>query len=61
MSFFTADSWPQSLDASGAAADWGWQHEFDLSKVCDVMLAMLKKELHVGEESDHPKFFRAHA
>lgn len=28
-----ADSWPQSIDASVATADWGWKPEFDLEKL----------------------------
>ena len=42
-----ADSWPQSLDASGAAHDWNWKHEFDLSRMTEVMINTLSKELGV--------------
>jgi len=38
-----ADSWPQSIDASVAAKDWGWQPEFDLEKTTEVMLKNLAK------------------
>jgi nucleoside-diphosphate-sugar epimerase len=37
-----ADSWPQSVDDSVARQDWGWQHEFDLPKMTDAMIAALK-------------------
>ena len=37
-----ADSWPRSIDDSRARADWGWRHEYDLSKMTDVMLQRLK-------------------
>jgi nucleoside-diphosphate-sugar epimerase len=42
-----ADSWPQSIDDSQARQDWGWQPEFDLSKMTEVMLENLKKKLAV--------------
>ena len=38
-----ADSWPQSIDASVAAKDWGWQPEFDLKKTTEVMLKNLAR------------------
>lgn len=37
-----ADSWPRSIDDSQARIDWGWQHEFDLPKMTEEMLAKLK-------------------
>lgn len=37
-----ADSWPQSIDDSVAARDWGWKREYDLSKMTEDML----KNLH---------------
>lgn len=40
-----ADSWPDSIDDSQARTDWGWQHEFDLPKMTEVMLTELKKKL----------------
>lgn len=36
-----ADSWPQSIDASKAEQDWGWQAEFDLEKTTMTMLKNL--------------------
>lgn len=33
-----ANSWPQSIDDSVARADWGWKHEFDLSRMTTDML-----------------------
>ena len=36
-----ADSWPASIDDSAARQDWGWQHNFDLEKMTNVMLANL--------------------
>ncbi|OJV52206.1 MAG: NAD-dependent epimerase [Bacteroidetes bacterium 43-16] len=37
-----ADSWPSKIDDSDARADWGWKPEYDLEKMTDVMLEMLK-------------------
>ncbi len=36
-----ADSWPQSIDDSAARRDWGWAHEYTLSKMTSDMLAKL--------------------
>jgi nucleoside-diphosphate-sugar epimerase len=33
-----ADSWPKSIDDSAARKDWGWKHDFDLSKMTEDML-----------------------
>jgi len=38
-----ADSWPSSIDDSEARSDWGWRHEFDLSKITEEMIKNLKK------------------
>ena len=40
-----ADSWPASIDDSSAREDWGWKHEYDLSKMVDTMLKNLKEKL----------------
>lgn len=37
-----ANSWPQSIDDSGAAKDWGWKPEFDLEAMTIDMLENLK-------------------
>jgi len=37
-----ADSWPQSIDDSVARKDWGWKHEFDLSRMTNEMIEKLK-------------------
>jgi nucleoside-diphosphate-sugar epimerase len=37
-----ADSWPKSIDDSTAQKDWGWQLEYDLSKIVSDMLTNLK-------------------
>jgi nucleoside-diphosphate-sugar epimerase len=38
-----ADSWPQSIDDSCAAKDWGWKQEFNLSSMTKDMLMHLKE------------------
>jgi nucleoside-diphosphate-sugar epimerase len=40
-----ADSWPNSIDDSVARQDWGWSHDYDLSKMTDVMLNKLTEKL----------------
>lgn len=38
-----ADSWPQSIDDSVARADWGWEHEYDLTRMTKDMFENLEK------------------
>ncbi len=38
-----ADSWPKTIDDSQAKLDWGWQAEFDLDKITQIMLTSIKK------------------
>ena len=38
-----ADSWPDVFDDSNARTDWGWKHEFDLTKLVDVMCDALQE------------------
>lgn len=37
-----AESWPQSIDDTNARTDWGWKHDFDLSKMTTDMLQNIK-------------------
>ena len=37
-----ADSWPNSIDDSIAKKDWGWQTQYDLSKMTSEMIHNLK-------------------
>lgn len=39
-----ADSWPNSIDDNEARADWGWQHEYDLSKLTSTMITEISKK-----------------
>jgi nucleoside-diphosphate-sugar epimerase len=40
-----ADGWPASIDDAEAKRDWGWNPEFNLEKMTNVMLDNLKKKL----------------
>ncbi|HNP18134.1 MAG TPA: NAD-dependent epimerase/dehydratase family protein [Fulvivirga sp.] len=40
-----ADSWPDSIDDKKARHDWGWNHDFDLSKMTNEILEGLRKQL----------------
>ncbi|MFZ5941437.1 MAG: NAD-dependent epimerase/dehydratase family protein [Bacteroidota bacterium] len=40
-----ADSWPQSLDDTIARLDWGFDYEYDLEKMTNIMLREIGKKL----------------
>ncbi|MGB3181272.1 MAG: NAD-dependent epimerase/dehydratase family protein [Cyclobacteriaceae bacterium] len=40
-----ADSWPNSIDSSRAAADWDWKPAYDLDRMSEEMIRQLKKRL----------------
>jgi threonine 3-dehydrogenase len=40
-----ARSWPQSIDDSVARKDWGWQPEYDLTRMCSTMIEALQAKL----------------
>lgn len=42
-----AESWPQSIDDSVAAADWGWKPDFNLDAMVEDMLTQLEKHFAV--------------
>ncbi|KAK6024032.1 NAD dependent epimerase/dehydratase family protein [Ostertagia ostertagi] len=42
--YFLADSWPRSLDDSGAKKDWGWHVEYGLDETVEVMFALLQRD-----------------
>ena len=37
-----AESWPESINDSIARNDWGWNHEYNLSKITSDMLQNLR-------------------
>lgn len=40
-----ADSWPRFVDDSQARRDWAWAHEFDITRMTEVMLDNLRRKL----------------
>jgi nucleoside-diphosphate-sugar epimerase len=40
-----ADSWPKKIDDTEARSDWGWEHEYDLEKMVEVMMKNLREKL----------------
>lgn len=40
-----ADSWPKSINDERARSDWGWKHEYDLSKMTKIMVESLRSVL----------------
>lgn len=46
-----ADSWPNSIDDSSARQDWGWNHEFDMSKLVSTMITEIRKKKAVVIET----------
>lgn len=40
-----AESWPSTIDDSQARKDWGWQHEYDLTKMTQVLFEEIKKRV----------------
>jgi nucleoside-diphosphate-sugar epimerase len=40
-----ADSWPKSIDDSVARNDWGWEEEYGVEKMVDVMLKNVNPDL----------------
>jgi len=43
-----ADSWPQSIDDSQARQEWGWDPQYNLSRLVEVMLKELKIKLVIA-------------
>ncbi|MDO5096163.1 MAG: L-threonine 3-dehydrogenase [Peptostreptococcaceae bacterium] len=42
-----ADSWPDSLDDSAARQEWGWNPEYDITKMTKDMIEKLSQKLSV--------------
>ncbi len=39
-----ADSWSETIDDSRAREEWNWQHQYDLTKMTDIMIQNLNKQ-----------------
>lgn len=48
-----ADSWPRSMDASAACADWGFMPKFNLDAMTQDMLARIKERLAAARGREH--------
>ncbi|HEK86347.1 MAG: NAD-dependent epimerase/dehydratase family protein [Candidatus Saccharicenans sp.] len=44
-----ADSWPESIDDSAARKEWGWQPDYDLGRMTEDMLRILKERHRLGK------------
>lgn len=54
MSSILADSWPMQFDDSNARKDWGWRHEYDTERLCQVMFdALIPKYRNVEKIQAH--------
>ena len=42
-----ADSWPKSINDRVAGKDWGWRHEYDISRMTKEMLDKLRLKLKI--------------
>ena len=45
-----ADSWPDSINDGQAQKDWNWKPNYDLGKMTDIMLEMLKQQKAKSQE-----------
>ena len=43
-----AESWPQSIDDSVSARDWGYSYKYDLQAITEIMLEEICKKLNLG-------------
>ena len=46
-----ASSWPNSISDELARTDWGWQHEYDITKTTSIMLSALRKKMQLETNS----------
>ncbi|MCB0759906.1 MAG: NAD-dependent epimerase/dehydratase family protein [Flavobacteriales bacterium] len=44
-----ADSWPSSINDDYARRDWGWQRQYDLSAMTEVMIREIRAQIAASE------------
>jgi nucleoside-diphosphate-sugar epimerase len=44
-----ADSWPESIDDTAAREEWGWQPDYDLTRMTAEMLTVLEQKKTKGQ------------
>ena len=44
-----AETWPQSIDDSVSARDWGYSYHYDLEKITAIMIEEISKKLNLSE------------
>ena len=49
-----ADSWPESIDDSAAREEWGWRPDYDLTRMTEDMITVLRRRLDSGALRSHP-------
>jgi len=43
-----AETWPQSIDDSVAARDWGYSYNYDLEMITEIMIEEISKKLNIS-------------
>jgi nucleoside-diphosphate-sugar epimerase len=43
-----AETWPQSIDDSVSARDWGYSYHYDLEKITEIMIDEITKKLNIS-------------
>jgi nucleoside-diphosphate-sugar epimerase len=44
-----AETWPQSIDDSISARDWGYSYRYDLESITEIMIEEISKKLNLSE------------
>ncbi len=49
-----ADSWPESIDDSAARQEWGWRPDYDLARMTEDMITVLRRRLQPRTPKSRP-------